>query len=121
MADIVEFPGSTQHNSRHLEHWITDVIAQHPDEKVAKRWAAMASVTCGKFPAAPWPTQEDLPLDVLNQLDDQTQTAVLDAVQGFMQSYFADVNNQLLLVHKEILTLQKQVAENAEGYSEEVS
>jgi len=110
---------STGSNSRHLEHWVTDIIAQHPDQNVAKRWAAMASETCAKFPAAPWPTQQDLPLDVLNQLDDKTQEAVLEAVQAFMQSYFNDVNNQLLLVHQEILGLQKQLVENELGYSEE--
>jgi len=121
MADIVEFPGTEQHNSRHLEHWVTDIIAQHPNKQVAKRWAAMASVTCAKFPTAPWPTQQDLPLDVIAQLDEKTQETVISAVQGFMQSYFADVNQQLLQVHQEILTLQKQVAENEVGYSEEIT
>ncbi len=120
MADIVDFPGTEVHSARHLEHWVTDIIASHPNQNVAKRWAAMAADTCGKFPNAPWPSQENLPLDVLSQLDKTTQEAVLDAVQEFMQSYFADVNNQLLLVHQEILKLQKQVAEHAEGYSEEI-
>lgn len=119
MADIVDFPGTENQSARHLERWVTEIIASHPDENVAKRWAAMAADTCAKFPNAPWPSQQNLPLDVLTPLDNETREAVLDAVQGFMQSYFTDVNNQLLLVHQELLTLQKQVAEQAEGYLKE--
>ena len=76
----------------------------------------MASITCQKYPGAPWPTQETLPLDVLQSLDEDTREAVLTAVQEFMHSYFDDVNTQLLAVHRELLTLQKQVAEYHEGY-----
>lgn len=117
MADIIDFPQSENHQSRHLQNWVVEVIRQHPDEHVAARWAAMAEQTCQLFPSAPWPTQETIDLDVLAALDDTTREAVLVAVQGFMQSYFSDVNAQLMAIHKELLTLQKRVAENEEGYS----
>jgi len=116
MADIVDFPQSVNQQARQLQNWVTETISQHPDENVAARWAAMAAITCQKFPSAPWPTQETLPLDVIQSLDDETREAVLTALQEFMQSYFKDVNTQLLAVHKEILTLQKQIVEQQEGY-----
>jgi len=120
MADIVDFPSDKTQHSRHIAHWITDIIAEHPSQEVAKRWAAMASDTCTKFPSAPYPSQRNIPLDVLSKLDDETQEVVLDAVNTFITSYFEDVNKQLLSVHQEILKLQKQVAEHDVGYSKEI-
>lgn len=117
MADIVDFPQSENQQARQLQNWVAEVIGQHPDENVAQRWSVMASATCQQFSSAPWPTQETLPLDVLQTLDDDTREAVLNALQEFMQSYFNDVNTQLLAVHREILTLQKQIAEQHEGYN----
>lgn len=117
MADIVDFPRKQSHQTRELQQWVTDVIKQHPNKNVAARWTQMAQRTCQQFPGAPWPTQEAIDLDALAPLDASTQEAVLTAVQSFMQSYFADVNHQMMQMHKEMLTLQKQVAENAEHYS----
>lgn len=116
MADIVDFPRNQNHQARELHNWVTDVIRQHPDKGVANRWAEMAKDTCQRFPGAPWPTQESVSLEALARLDASTQEEVLNAVQAFMQSYFNDVNNQTLAMHREILTLQKQVAESAEHY-----
>jgi len=116
MADIVDFPNSENQHARHLKNWVTEVIQSHPNEAVAQRWAEMASITCSRFPSAPWPSQENVSLDVIKTLDPDTQETVLMAVQDFMQSYFNDVNAQLLDVHRELLTLQKQVAEHALGY-----
>jgi len=56
-------------------------------------------------------------LDAIESLDTSTQEAVIASVQTFMQSYFNDVNSQLLSVHKELLTLQLKVAEHLEGYT----
>ncbi len=117
MADIVDFPQSENQQARHLQHWVMEVIRQHPNENVAASWAAMAERTCQQFPSAPWPSQETLNLDVLKTLDEETRDAVLVAVQEFMHNYFNDVNGQLMAIHKELLTLQKQVAENEQGYS----
>ena len=121
MADIVDFPQSENQQARHLQNWVTEVIREHPDENVAHKWAAMAALTCQKFPSAPWPSQGTLSADVIQKLDDDTREEVLKAVNQFIQSYFNDVNTQLLAVHKEILSLQKQIAEQQEGYSEEVT
>lgn len=116
MGDIVDFPQSENQQARQLRQWVTETISQHPDERVAARWAEMASITCCKFPNAPWPSQETLALDVIQSLDDETREAVLKTVQEFMLSYFDDVNTQLLAVHGEMLSLQKQIAEQQEGY-----
>jgi len=115
MADIVDFPQTKQHQARHLEHWVLEVIKQHPDAKVAARWERMAVQTCARFPGPPLPTRNVLELDSIAGLDTQTQNAVQQAVQEYLQSYFRDVNAQLLDVHKELLTLQKQVAEQLEA------
>jgi len=101
MADIVQFPQTENQQARQLQNWVAEIINEHPDKNVAKTWAAMAAVTCQQFPSAPWPTQETLS-------------------QEFMESYFADVNTQLLAMHKELLTLQKLVAEQKEGYGSSV-
>ncbi len=116
MADIVDFPRKQNHQALELQNWVTEVIGQHPDKQVAERWASMAQMTCKRFPGAPWPSQESVELDALAPLDVATQEAVINAVHVFMQSYFTDVNNQLMAMHKEILTLQKQIAETAECY-----
>lgn len=116
MADIVNFPQSENQRVRQLQNWVSEVISQHPDKNVAARWTAMASETCQRFPSAPLPTQQTLPLDVIQSLNDETREAVLNAVQVFMLSYFNDVNEQLLAVHRELLTLQKQIAEHEEDY-----
>ena len=117
MADIINFPQTENQQARQLQNWVSETISQHPDQKVAGRWIAMASITCQKYPGAPWPTQETLPLDVLQLLDSDTREAVLTAVQEFMHSYFDDVNTQLFSMHRELLTLQKQLAELQEGYA----
>ena len=120
MADIVQFPQTENQQARQLQNWVAGIINEHPDKNVAKTWAAMAAVTCQQFPSAPWPTQETLSLDVVQTLDNHTREQVLNALQEFMESYFADVNTQLLAMHKELLTLQKLVAEQKEGYGSSV-
>jgi len=47
MADIYDFPQSEQQRGRLLQHWVTSVIEQHPDKKVAE-WPALAiGAACG--------------------------------------------------------------------------
>jgi len=98
---------------------VTSIIEQHPNPEVASLWAKMAADTCQRFAGPPQPSQANLSLPGLEGLDKSTQQAVVDAVESYLQGYFVDVNNQLLGVHKELLTLQKQVAESAVGYSAE--
>jgi hypothetical protein len=97
--------------ARLLEQWIAHTIAQHTDKDVARRWMEMASETARKYPGPPHPSQSELELAMLSDMDTEQREAVLGAVQAYLESYFNDVRGQLMSIHGDILRLQKRVAE----------
>ncbi len=111
MGDIHHLGTSSDSQARLLEKWITEIIAQHPDAVVAKRWSQMARETARKFPGPPTPTQSQIDLSQLDSLSDVEKEQVFAEVGRFMQGYFNDVRQQLMEVHGELLSLQKTVAE----------
>lgn len=111
MGEIIYLPGSAEARARQLETLITVSIAAHPDEAVARRWAAMARVTARRFPGPPSPSQPELDLGSLASLDAEQRRHLVHLVEQWMVAYFEDVNVQLLAMHGELLRAQKQVAE----------
>jgi len=111
MGDVHQIGTGKAVQARLLEKWIVEIISQHPNEAVAKRWAEMAKETAAKFPGPPVPSQAEIDLNNLQFLSADDKEHVLNEVERFMQGYFDDVRQQLMQVHAELLGLQKTVAE----------
>jgi len=111
MGDVHQIGTSQDSHARLLEQWIAETISQHPNEVVAKRWSQMAKETARKFPGPPMPTQADVDLNDLQSLSAADKEHVLNELERFMGGYFNDVRQQLMLVHAELLGLQKTIAE----------
>ncbi len=111
MDNVHHLRTSTDSQARLLEQWITEIISEHPDAMVAKRWTEMARDTARKFPGPPIPSQTELNLNDIESLSEQDKERVFSEVEAFVGSYFNDVRQQLMQVHGELLGLQKKVAE----------
>jgi len=111
MGDVHQIGTSKASHARLLEQWIVETISQHPNEAVAARWAEMARTTAHKFPGPPSPSQSEIDLSSLQSLSVDDKEHVLNELERFMSGYFDDVRQQLMLVHGELLALQKTVAE----------
>ncbi|MFK7860739.1 MAG: hypothetical protein AB8B64_18120 [Granulosicoccus sp.] len=90
---------------------MSDMIAQHPDAEVARRWTEMARKTMGRYPGPPMPTHPVLDLDSVEGLSASQASAVHKLTERWLQSYFEDVRDQLMKVHGDLLKLQKTIAE----------
>ncbi|MFK7994465.1 MAG: hypothetical protein AB8B87_10035 [Granulosicoccus sp.] len=111
MGTVHQLPSAADAKARLLERLVSDMIAGHPNPKVASRWADMARNTLAKYPGPPLPTHPVLDLDSVAGLD-QTQSVAIQAItEQWLQLYFNDVLDQLMKVHKDLLSLQKTVAE----------
>ncbi|MEE9320134.1 MAG: hypothetical protein V3U76_06790 [Granulosicoccus sp.] len=97
--------------TRLLEKMITETISAHPDSRVAERWSAMANETIARYPGPPPPSRSMLDVEGISGLDEEQRQYLFDALQQWIDSYFNDVNSQLLQVHRDLLILQKRVAE----------
>jgi len=111
MGDIHYLPTGETAQARLLEKHIRKTISSHPDQKVARRWNELAQASLKKYPGPPMPSQSVLDLDMLSRLSDEEREEVVDAVQGYLESYFEDVRQQLIKMHSDMLRLQKTVAE----------
>jgi len=111
MGDVHHLRTSSDTQARLLEQWITQTIAEHPDAKIAQRWAELAQVTARKFPGPPTPSKSELDLSGVSFNSDEDKANALSEVEAFISSYFDDVRQQLMQVHGEMLKLQKTVAE----------
>ncbi len=111
MGNIHYLSTPSDAQARLLEQLITRTIANHPDAAVAKRWSELARGTATKYPGPPPPTQKQIDLDSIKGLSDDDRQQVLDSVQGFLESYFNDVRDQLMAMHAELLRCQKTIAE----------
>lgn len=111
MGDVHQLRTGANSQARLLEKWIVEITSQHPDETVAKRWSELARETARKFPGPPVPTQAEMDLDQLASLSTADKEQVFFEMERFISGYFEDVRQQLMEVHKELLSLQKSVAE----------
>lgn len=115
MGDVHHIGTSKASHARLLEQWIVESISRHPNKAVAARWAEMARETAVKFPGPPPPSQTEINLNNLQSLTPDDKAVVLNELERFIGSYFDDVRQQLMLVHAELLALQKTVAEQEVG------
>ncbi len=111
MGDIHYLPTVEGAQARLLEKQIERTISSHPDKDVAKRWNELAQASLKKYPGPPSPSRAVLDLDMMSRLNDQERDEVVNAVQGYLESYFEDVRQQLIQMHGDMLRLQKKVAE----------
>jgi len=112
MGNIHHLRTGAESQSRLLEQWITQIIREHPDQRVADRWAELARETAHKFPGPPSPSHSEINLDSVAGLSDEEKKQILDEVEHFISCYFDDVRTQLMAVHSELLKLQKTIAEH---------
>lgn len=112
MGNIHHLRTGAESQSRLLEKWITQIIREHPDQRVAERWAELARETARKFPGPPSPSRSEINLDSISGLSDEEKVQVMNEVEHFISCYFDDVRTQLMSVHSELLKLQKTIAEH---------
>jgi len=112
LAEIHYLPGAREASVRLLERAVSEAIADHPDPRVAARWAAMARETVSRWPCPPTPSLGTLEFDGEDDLLDPPRRARLVALlERWVDSYFDDVRDQMMEMHGEILALQRRVAE----------
>ena len=111
MGDIHQIPTDATAHARLLEQLVSASIASHPDPEVARRWSEMAKHSLRRFPGPPIPSQPELNLDSLAGLSDADREALIVSVSAWLESYFNDVRSQMMDVHRDLLSLQKRVAE----------
>ena len=111
MGTIHQLPVAADAQVRLLEKLVGDMIAQHPDPDVARRWAEMARDTISRYPGPPMPTLPILDLDSVEGLSEEQASNIQSVTQRWLESYFDDVRGQLMNVHQDLLRLQKTVAE----------
>ncbi len=115
MGSLHQLPTNADAQARLLSQWVRDSIASHPEPRVAKIWSEMAVETLSRFPGPPMPTQAVLNLDDVEGLTDEQRNALFELTRHWMESYFSDVHQQLMLMHGELLKLQRQIAESRLG------
>ncbi len=111
MGEVHRLPTARDAAARLLERLVVDTIANHPDRRVAERWSALARESIARHAGPPLPTRPALELGVLRALPREVRDAVVNAAEDWMSSYFADVRAELLTMQREMLSLQKRVAE----------
>lgn len=111
MGTVHQLPNAAETQIRLLENLVKDLIAQHPDPDVAARWSSMAEKTIARYPGPPTPSQPVLDLSGINGLDKEQLAAIQTLTEQWLYSYFDDVRKQLLSVHRDLLSLQKKLAE----------
>lgn len=111
MGTVHRLPNAAETQIRQLENLVKNLIQQHPDAEVAARWSAMAEQTIARYPGPPLPSQPVLDLDSVAGLDKIQLAAIQALTEQWFCSYFDDVRKQLMSVHRDLLTLQKRLAE----------
>ena len=111
MGSLHQLPTSAGVHARLLKQLVKDTIAQHPDERVAKAWADMAEQSLERYPGPPMPTQPLIDLDAIDELSSLQKQQVERLTKDWLEHYFGDVRDQLMSVHRDLLLLQRRVAE----------
>lgn len=116
MGSIHQLPTSAGVHARLLRQLVKDDIDEHPDKHVAKAWADMAQKSLARYPGPPLPTHPILDLDAVDELSSIQKQQVETLTKSWLEHYFADVRNQLMSVHRDLLVLQRRVAELENGH-----
>ena len=111
MGDVHRMPTARDASVRLLERLVAEAIGTHPDARVAARWAAMARASVARHPGPPLPTRPVLDLGGARGLSVEARRSVTRAAEAWLASYFEDVRAELLGMQREMLGLQKRVAE----------
>ena len=112
MGSIHYLPSERDGAARLLARTVGEAISRHPEPRVAERWAAMARLSVARWPGPPLPSRPALDLDALGPLDEAQRERIVAALERWMDGYFADVRDQLMEIHGELLSLQRRVAEH---------
>ena len=116
MGSIHQLPTSAGVHARLLRQLVKDTIDNHPDKHVAKAWADMAQQSLARYPGPPLPTHPILDLDEIDELSGIQKQQIETLTKRWLEHYFADVRDQLMNVHRDLLVLQRRVAELENGY-----
>ncbi|NND89722.1 MAG: hypothetical protein HKN42_02575 [Granulosicoccus sp.] len=111
MGSLHHLPTAANAHARLLEQLVSETIARHPDRAVAEIWAVMARETISRYAAPPAPSQPVLDLDKVSGLTPLQCQQMHAVTQSWLESYLNDVRNQLMGIHRDLLGLQKRVAE----------
>jgi len=111
MGDIHHFPAARERSVRLLEAVVRDAIVGHPDPQVAVRWLYRARQTIARWPGPPVPSLDSLVIDTGRKLDTEQRVLIIDACSRWIDGYFEEVGDQMMDMHREMLSLQKQLAE----------
>jgi hypothetical protein len=115
MGSIHQLPTSARVHARLLQQLVKDTIANHPDKRVAKAWADMAEQSLARYPGPPSPSHPVLDLDAVDELTSVQKQQVEELTKNWLEHYLADVRDQLMCVHRDLLVLQRRVAELENG------
>lgn len=111
LSNIFHLYSDAQTQSRLLERTVLNTIAEHPDKDVALRWQELAKETISRYPGPPLPSQPNLDLNGVDGLTPDQIKDIESRTEQWLSEYFKDVLAQLMNVHRDLLTLQKQIAE----------
>jgi len=110
-GSVHHLPTPASAHARLLEKLVAEMISNHPNKGVAVAWEAMARESMRRYSAPPLPSSPVLDLDAIEGLTKEQQNQLYAVTQTWMDSYFNDVRNQLMSIHRDMLGLQRQVAE----------
>ena len=111
MGSLHHLPTAASTHARLLQQLVSDSIATHPDPEVAAVWSAMARESITRYASPPLPSQPVLDLDKVPDLSPEQYQALHGLTQSWLENYLTDVRNQLMNIHRDLLGLQKRVAE----------
>ena len=111
MGSIHQLPTAADAQYRLLQRIVKETIENHPNPAVARKWASLAKETLERYPGPPTPTNPVIDLDAIDDLTDEQRTALYSLLKTWLDSYLLDVRNQLMDVHRDLLRLQKRIAE----------
>ena len=111
MGSLHHLPMAADSHARLLEQLVNEAIAAHPDEEVARIWAGLAQESLKRYASPPMPTHPVMDLNRIEGLSDAQKASTQSVVQEWLEHYLEDVCQQLMCIHRDFLSLQKQVAE----------
>lgn len=111
MGKLHYLPTATNAHARLLNQMAGDMIGMHPDEQVAAHWAVMARESLQRYPGPPPPSVPVLDLDEVPELSHEGRQKLQTLARRWQESYYQDVRMQLMSVHRDLLGLQRRVAE----------
>ncbi len=111
MGSLHHLPMAADSHARLLEQLVNEAIASHPDAEVATLWASLAKESLQRYASPPLPSHPVLDLSGIDGLSAEQKALMQGVVQEWLEHYLDDVRQQLMSIHRDFLSLQKQVAE----------